>query len=142
MVAKKKTLRLVFDTTVLVSALILKGRVSKLLDLWRMGRITPVLSRETFDEFRRVLAYPKFSLSTSEIQGILQQEILPFFEVVELLNTVAGVCRDPHDDKFLACAAAAKVTFLVSGDKDLCSLSKFGSVRIITLDHLLTMFDL
>ena len=139
--AKKKTLRVVLDTNVLVSALILKGRISGLVGLWRMGRITPVLSRETFDEFRRVLEYPKFSLSKSEIQGILQQEILPFFEVIERVDPVAGVCRDPADDTFLACAASAKVAFLVSGDKDLCSLGKFGLVRIITPDQLLAMLD-
>jgi putative PIN family toxin of toxin-antitoxin system len=135
--AKKKTLRVVLDTNVLVSALILKGRLSALIDLWRSGRITPVLSRETFDEFRRVLAYPKFSLSAREIHGILQEDILPFFEVVEEVVPVAGVCRDPDDDKFLACAATAKATYLVSGDKDLCSLGKFRSVRIVAPEQLL-----
>ena len=139
--AKRKTLRVVLDTNVLVSALILKSRISRLVDSWRMGRITPVVSRETFDEFRRVLEYPKFSLPKSEIQGILQQEILPFFEVVEHVDPVAGVCRDPEDDKFLACAASAKVAFLVSGDKDLCSPGKFGPVRILTPEQLLAMLD-
>jgi putative PIN family toxin of toxin-antitoxin system len=139
--AKKKTLRVVLDTNVLVSALVLKGRVSGLVDSWRMGRITPVVSRETFDEFRRVLEYPKFSLSKKEIQGILQQEILPFFEVVEHVDPVAGVCRDPDDDTFLACAVSAKVAFLVSGDKDLCSLGKFGPVRILTPEQFLAMLD-
>ena len=139
--AKKKTLKVVLDTNVLLSALILKGRLSGLVDLWRTGRIIPVLSRETFDEFRRVLEYPKFVLSKSEIHGILQQEILPFFEVIERVDPVAGVCRDSDDDKFLACAASAKVSFLVSGDKDLCSLGKFGPVRILTPDQLLAMLD-
>jgi putative PIN family toxin of toxin-antitoxin system len=138
---KKKTLRVVLDTNVLVSALIFKGRVSGLVVLWRMGRITPVLSRETFDEFRRVLEYPKFSLSKGEIQEILQQEILPFFEVVERVDPVAGLCRDPDDDKFLACAASSHAAFLVSGDKDLCSLGKFGRIRILTPDQLLAMLD-
>ena len=139
--AKKKALRVVLDTNVLVSALLLKGKLSRLVDLWRSGRITPVLSRETFDEFRRVLDYPKFSLSTSEIQGILQEEILPFFEVVERVDPVSGVCRDPEDDTFLACAASAKVAFLVSGDKDLYSLGKFGPVRIIRPEQLLAMLE-
>ena len=104
-----------------------------------MGRITPVVSRETFDELRRVLEYPKFSLSKDEIETILQQEILPFFEVVEEVVPVTGVCRDPDDDKFLACAARAKAAFLVSGDKGLCSLRKFGSVQIVTPEQLLAM---
>jgi hypothetical protein len=34
------------------------------------------------------------------------------------------------------------VAFLVSGDKDLCSLGKFGPVRILTPDQLLAMLDL
>ena len=137
--AKKKALRVVLDTNVLVSALILKGRLSKLVELWQMGRITPVVSRETFDELRRVLEYPKFSLPKDEIETILRQDILPFFEVVEEVVSAAGVCRDPDDDKFLACAASAKVAFLVSGDKDLCSLRKFGSVQIVTPEQLLAM---
>lgn len=139
--AKKKTLRVVLDTNVLVSVLVLKGRLSGLADLWRMGRVTPVLSRETFDEFRHVLEYPKFSLSKGEIQGILQQEILPFFEVIERADPVVGVCRDPDDDKFLACAASAKVAFLVSDDKDLCTLGKFGPIRILTPGQLLDMLE-
>ena len=139
--AKKKTLRVVLDTNVLVSAFILKGRPSGLVEFWRSGRITPVLSRETFDEFRSVLEYSKFSLSKSEIRGILQQEILLFFEAVERVDPVAGVCRDPDDDKFLACAVSARVAFLVSRDKDLCSLRKFGPVRILTPDQLLAMLD-
>jgi len=135
--AKEKTLRVVLDTNVLVSALILKGKTSVLVGLWRTGRITPVLSKETFDEFRCVLEYPKFSLSKNEIQGILQQEILPFFEVVERVEPITGICRDLDDDKFLACAASAKVSFLVSGDKHLCSLGKFGPVRILKADQFL-----
>ena len=139
--AKKKTLRVVLDTNVLVSALLLRGKLSRLVDLWKSGRITPVLSRETFDEFRRVLEYPKFSLSVSEIHGILQEEILPFFEVAERVDPVSGICRDPDDDKFLACAASAKVAFLVSGDKDLYSLAKFGRVRIIRPEQLLATLE-
>ena len=86
-----------------------------------------------------MLEYPKFSLPKDEIETILRQDILPFFEVVEEVVSAAGVCRDPDDDKFLACAASAKVAFLVSGDKDLCSLRKFGSVQIVTPEQLLAM---
>jgi predicted nucleic acid-binding protein len=60
--------------------------------------------------------------------------------VVERVDPVSGICRDP-DDKFLACAASAKVVFLVSGDNDLCSLGKFGRVRILTAEKLLAMLE-
>jgi uncharacterized protein len=139
--AKKKTLRVVLDTNVLVSALILKGKLSVLVDLWKSGRITPVVSRATFDELRCVLEYSKFSLSKEEIQEMLREEILPFFEVVEATEPVSGVCRDPDDDAFLVCAASGKAAFLVSGDKDLRALGRFGRVRIIAPEQLLAMLE-
>jgi len=54
---------------------------------------------------------------------------------------VSGVCRDPDEDTFLACAASGKAAFLVSGDKDLCALGKFSEVRIITLEQLLRKLE-
>ena len=35
------------------------------------------------------------------------------------------VCRDPHDDMFLECAALAKADLLVAGDKDLLTLVSY-----------------
>jgi len=40
----------------------------------------PIISKETFDELRTVLEYPKFSLSRAEIKSLIEQEILPFFK--------------------------------------------------------------
>jgi predicted nucleic acid-binding protein len=42
-----------------------------------------------------------------------------------------SVCRDPGDDKFLACAVAAKVKRIVSGDKDLLSVSGYRGIEVI-----------
>lgn len=42
------------------------------------------------------------------------------------------VCRDPEDDKFLACALAAGADYIVTEDKDLLVLDGYGGLRIIT----------
>jgi len=42
------------------------------------------------------------------------------------------VCRDPHDDIFLECAALAKADLLVAGDKDLLTLGAYKGTRIVT----------
>ena len=76
---EKKKLKVVLDTNVLVSALLFKGELSKIVDLWERGRIIPLISHETFDEFKRVIAYPKFSLTANEIRAIIEENILPFF---------------------------------------------------------------
>ena len=79
----------------------------------------PVFSQDTFDEFRSVLSYPKFSLTPREIDTLLQDEVVPFCEVVDIEDEIVGVCRNRADDKFLSCAVAEKIRdsalFLVDG---------------------------
>jgi putative PIN family toxin of toxin-antitoxin system len=79
-----------------------------------------------------VLEYPKFSLSQEEINIIIGNEVLPHFEVVEVTKEIKGVCRDPADDKFLSCALSASAGYIISGDKDLCALNRYKSVRIVS----------
>jgi putative PIN family toxin of toxin-antitoxin system len=140
--AKKEVKKIVLDTNILVSALLFKRELSKIVDLWKEGKIIPVVSKETFEEFRRVLEYPRFSLTDTEITTIIEEEVLPFFKVTEITDQVRDVCRDPDDDKFISCAISASADFIVSGDKDLCSLSKYKSIRIINVKDFLKMFDL
>lgn len=138
---KEKTIgRVVLDTNILVSALLFKGDLARIVDLWKKGKIIPVLSRETFAEFKAVLEYPKFSLTRQEIKVIIEEEFLPYFEVIEITEDVEGICRDTDDDKFIACAVSASADFIVTGDKDLLDMGKYKSVKIISASVLLKMF--
>jgi len=139
---EKEIARVVLDTNVLVSALLFRGELSKIADLWKNGKIIPVLSKDTFREFRSVLEYPKFRLTKDEIRAIIEEEVLPFFEVVEVTHNVSGICKDPDDDKFLACALSAGVKIIVSGDPHLLNLARYGRVRIIRGDDLLRSITL
>ncbi len=124
--------RVVLDTNVLISALLLKGRLNEFVDLWKIGTIAPVLSKATFSELMAVLGYPKFDLSDNEIRSIVEDELLPYFTVIEIEEEVSGICRDANDDMFLAAAVNAKASFIVTGDKDLLELENFRSIRIVT----------
>ena len=137
----KKIIRVVVDTNVLISALLFKGELSRIVGLWREGKIIPIISRETFDELRTVLEYPKFSLSRAEIKSLIENEILPFFEVVNVTKHVKGLCRDPEDDKFISCAISANADCIVTGDKDLFDLKEYQSIRIIHASDFIKMFD-
>jgi putative PIN family toxin of toxin-antitoxin system len=138
----KKIIRVVLDTNVLISALLFKGELSRIVGLWQKGKIIPVISKETFDELRTVLEYSKFSLSRAEIKSLIEHDILPFFEVVNVSKHVKGTCRDPEDDKFISCAISASVDWIVTGDKDLSDLKKYQSIRIIHASDFIKMFDL
>ena len=124
--------RVVLDTNVLVSALLFKGRLARLVDLWRKGRIIPVISRETFAELSGVLHYRKFALTEEEIRAIIDDEILPYFDVVDIKEEVTGVSRDPDDDQFLTVAINAGAGCIVTGDKDLLDLGTYRGVKIVT----------
>jgi putative PIN family toxin of toxin-antitoxin system len=138
----KKIIRVVLDTNVLISALLFKGELSRIVGLWQKGKIIPVISKETFDELRTVLEYSKFSLSRAEIKSLIEHDILPFFEVVNVSEHVKGACRDPEDDKFISCAISANADYIVTGDKDLSHLKKYQSIRMIHASDFIKMFDL
>jgi putative PIN family toxin of toxin-antitoxin system len=137
----KKIIRVVLDTNVLISALLFKGELTRMVGLWQRGKMIPVISKETFDELRTVLEYPKFSLSRAEIKSLIEQEILPFFEVVNVSKHVKGACRDPGDDKFISCALSANADYIVTGDRDLSDLKKYQSVRIIHASDFIKRVD-
>jgi uncharacterized protein len=138
---KEKTLtKVVLDTNILVSALLFHGELSGIIDLWKKGALVPIFSRETFAEFKAVLEYPKFSLKQQEIQMIIEEEVMPYFEITAVTDKTETVCRDPDDDKLIACALSASAEFLVTGDKDLLALKKHKALRIINASMLLKMF--
>jgi putative PIN family toxin of toxin-antitoxin system len=116
-------IRVVLDTNVLVSALLFeRGRLAWIRHGWQSSRFTPVLAQPTTRELLRVLGYPKFKLSPSEI-ALFLAELLPWSETwLPLLESSAPLCRDPCDQVFLDLARAAKVNALVSGDADLLAL--------------------
>ena len=123
-------MRVVLDTNTVVSALLFSGISSKLVSLWQKGLITPLLSREILDEYLRVLSYPKFDLSEGEIKELIQEEILPYAEVVKPKRRLRVVQRDPSDNKFVECAVAGKARVIISGDKELLSLGRYRQIPI------------
>ncbi|UCG23794.1 MAG: hypothetical protein JSW55_16915 [Chloroflexota bacterium] len=44
---------------------------------------------------------------------------------------MAGAVADPFDEMFLACAVLGAADYVVTGDKELLALSKFGAAEIV-----------
>lgn len=114
--------RIVVDTNVLVSGLLFDGKPGELVKLWKKGRIIPLCSKGIVQEYLRVLAYPKFQLSKSDIDFLLTHEILPHFEVLTVKSGKPFVTMDPSDDKFIWCAIQGGAEVIVSGDEHLLNL--------------------
>lgn len=123
-------MRVVLDTNVVVSALLFTGISSKLVPLWEGGGITALVSRGILEEYLRVLSYPKFKLSEGDIKGLIQEELLPYVDVVKPWRRLRAVDRDPSDDKFVECVVAGKARVIISGDKDLLSIGRYRKILI------------
>ena len=125
-------MRVVVDTNALVSALLFAGVSSKLVPLWQSRSVIALVSRSILEEYLRVLSYPKFKLSAAEIKHLLQEEVLPFVDVVVPRRRLRVVKRDPSDDRFIECAVAGKASVIISGDKDLLSIGSYRKILIQT----------
>ncbi len=113
-------MRAVFDTNVVLSALIFGGRLLWLRQAWARGAVTPIVCRETVSELLRVLAYPKFRLDAADRDALLA-EYLPYAATAHLpvvLTELPLACRDRDDAVFLHLARVSEAAFLVSGDAD------------------------
>ena len=124
--------KVVVDTNVVVSALLFGGHPGRLIELWQMDAIKPVASKQIIDEYLRVLTYPKFKLSAEEINFLLYQQILPYFDIIDVHHGPAIIKKDPEDDKFIRCALAGKAKFIISGDQHLLALKFYRKIKIVS----------
>ena len=124
-------MNVVLDTNVFVSAVFFGGVPGRILEAWRDGKVEIVLSREIVEEYVRVgeeLAdrFPGVDLGPA-------LELLAASATLVVAPPLAEpVCRDPDDDKFLACALAAGADYVVSGDRDLLAVSPCQGVIVLS----------
>lgn len=135
------SLRVVLDTNVVLSALVFGGGTAGRLRLaWQQGEFVPLASTATAQELVRVLGYPKFRLSPQE-QDELLADYLPHTHAVRIPQPPPSVpaCRDVMDLPFMQLAVAGRAQLLVSGDRDLltlsCEFEKTFACPIVTLDE-------
>lgn len=135
-------MRVVLDTSTLVSGLLFDGTASRLVPLWQSGQLRALVSRAILQEYLRVLAYPKFRLSDAEIRALVEEDVLPFVETVRVTRRLSVGRRDPDDDKFIECAVAGRAAYLVTGDRDLRELRAYREVTILGAGELLDRLTL
>ncbi|MCB8979791.1 MAG: putative toxin-antitoxin system toxin component, PIN family [Ardenticatenaceae bacterium] len=112
------SLRVVLDTSSLISFVLTTGDImSQIVFAWRTEEFALITSWQTRAELNEVLDRPKIRALAKEPIERLKREVAKFSLFVDGADQISGVCRDPNDDKFLACAVAGKAHYLVSSDK-------------------------
>jgi len=121
-------LRLVIDTNVLLAGILVPGACRDLLRgraLLHEWYTSPPLLDELAGKLKGKL-------------GLLPERT-PLYLVYRRRSTLVvpaslpgPICRDPDDDKVIATAIAADADVIITGDKDLLILRKYGKIRIRT----------
>ena len=105
-------MNLVLDTNVLIAAFISKGSCHTLVEQ----------------------CLSVHSCMTSEfILNELREKLTKKFKSAPLES---NVCRDPDDDRVLATAITGNAVCIITGDKDLLILKKFGEIDILSPSEL------
>ncbi|PKL47383.1 MAG: putative toxin-antitoxin system toxin component, PIN family [Nitrospira bacterium HGW-Nitrospira-1] len=130
----------VFDTNVLIAAIITEGVCAKLLHRTRSREFSLVSCPFIMTEIRRILS-KKFRLSRDETALAMEPIIEAIDHVIKHNVKITDICRDADDDNVLACALAAKAAYLVTGDADLLVLKNFRGVKIISPRDFEALFD-
>jgi|SRR5208283_3181230 len=121
----------VFDTNVLIAAIITEGLCSKLLHRARGGEFSLILCPFILKELRGILS-TKFRLSREDVALAMDPINEAIYEVIEHGIKIVEICRDADDDNIIACAVAAKADYLVTGDSDLLEIKNYHDIKIVT----------
>jgi len=124
-------LKIVVDTNVLMSGVFFAGLPLRVLQAWRDGLATLVVSPEILAEYQRVGAILAAQYRDVDFEDFMEL-VMIHAEIVAAPALEAPVCADPDDAKFLACARAARARIIVSGDKHLINVGSFHSIEIFT----------
>ena len=136
--------RAVFDTNVVVSAVLWQGTPGRLIALAGDKAVQLFTSRALLEELAATLTKKKLVKSVAAT-GLTAEHMLSSYRRITTLVTARQlerqVSRDADDDAVLACALAARVDFIVTGDADLLVLDAFCNICIATPAKALKMMD-
>ena len=123
-------MKLIVDTNVFVSGVFFSGPPFEILDAWRRGKVSLIISPDILSEYQRI-----GDVLGAKFPGV---NLEPWIELLVLkakLTDAAplpeSVCGDPDDDKFLACGIATGTKLIVSGDKHLLDVSGYQGITVL-----------
>jgi putative PIN family toxin of toxin-antitoxin system len=137
-------LRVVLDTNVFISALILaEGAPARLIDAWAHERFKLISSEDQLEEFRAMSRRPQLApfierADAGKFVNQLRAEAL-------IIETLPRVDRTPGpaDHFLLAMAKAGEANYLVSGDRrGVLALAQHGRTQIVTARSMLEALGL
>lgn len=134
--------RYVFDTNVIVSALLFTDSTPGRAFFHVLDHSTVLMSPSLLKELQAVLSRPKFDrYVTREEREQFLAALLREAVLVEVTEQVQ-VCRDPKDDQVLDAAINGQATCIITGDADLLALHPFRGISILSPGDFLIAYEM
>ncbi len=127
-------MRVVLDTSVLVSFLLTRGRViSAIMEQWETGGLEVVVSPQIIAELRRVAEDER--LATRLRPGALEVLLRALTENAEVVAgelELPGVTEDPDDDMVVACAVEGNAAYIITRDQHLLRMGTYRDIVVVS----------
>ena len=124
--------RFVFDTNVIVSALLFNDSVPGQAFIRALNHGMILVSGALVGELSRVLGRDRFDrYVTREERDEFLESLIRESNLIEITEAVQ-VCRDPKDDQVLELTVNGNAAYILTGDADLLVLNPFRGVEIVT----------
>lgn len=125
-------LRIVIDTSIIVSAVLLPRSIPRQAFDAAAARGKLLVSDATVGELEEVLRRAKFDKYVPEAKRL--EFLASLMQVAESVVVTATItdCRDPKDNKFLELAVDGGASHVLTGDGDLLTLHPFRGIAVVT----------
>lgn len=133
-------IKIIVDTNLWISFLINKDQ-SGFFKIVNSKRVLILFSDELLHEFITVASRPKFQkyFRKNDIP-VLMDSISDSTRMIKIISKV-DLCRDKNDNFLLELSKDGNADFLITGDKDLLDLKKFGKTKIVTMTNFIRNFN-
>jgi len=138
--ARNKPANIIIDTNLWISFVISKKY--HLLDkLLYANKVRLLFSLELIEELEATINKPKLR---KYFRGDALNDMLEAFDAfIDIVTVKSNVeaCRDAKDNFLLALAKDGNAVYLLTGDKDLLDIQKFGRTKILPLTNFLDLME-
>jgi putative PIN family toxin of toxin-antitoxin system len=124
--------RIVADTNVFVSAIILPLSVPRQAVEYALDHSVLLLSESTLHELSGVVFRSKLDRYASRVERTrFLRQLTSTAEFVPIIQIIQE-CRDPKDDKFLEVALNGRADVIITGDTDLLRMRPWRETAIMS----------
>lgn len=134
-------MRVVIDTNVLLMSIPKGSKYRLIFDALISGKYQLIISNEILSEYLEIIEHK----TTAQIAKNIGEFILNsrFVDKIEVFYKWKLITKDPDDNKFVDCAIAGNVKYVVTNDKHFNELQtiEFPRVDVISIDGFLAELE-